>query len=93
VRTVPEHDPKTGEIDPDWTDEPEDDTARIARLDQALAEAAQRGTAALKEAWSQTPTADQHALKAALDRRHKPVATAADDPREQPAMVTDLSGG
>jgi hypothetical protein len=34
--------------------------------------------ASLKAAWAKIPKADRPSLKAALDRRHKPVATAAD---------------
>jgi recombination protein RecT len=59
--------------------EPEDDSARLARLDRDLGEAAKGGMAALKAAWAKLPRADQPALKAALDRRHKPTAVAADE--------------
>ena len=53
-------------------------TDRIKRIDDALAIAASKGKAALKEAWGEVTVDDQRLMKAALDRRHKPAAVAAD---------------
>jgi hypothetical protein len=50
----------------------------IKRLDDALAIAAAKGTAALKEAWDEIKPADQRLMRAALNRRHKPAAAEAD---------------
>jgi hypothetical protein len=46
--------------------------------DKALAAAADNGTAELERAWRTVPHAYRVTLKAALDRRHKPTAKAAD---------------
>lgn len=46
--------------------------------DASLTDAATRGTKALEEAWKKIPPDMKQALKAALDRRHKPEATKAD---------------
>jgi hypothetical protein len=53
-------------------------TDRIARLDDALAIAAAKGSKALKDAWAEVEAADKPLMKAALDRRHKPAAAEAD---------------
>jgi hypothetical protein len=53
-------------------------TDLIKRLDDALAIAAAKGTAALKEAWDEVEPADQRLMRAALNRRHKPAAAEAD---------------
>ena len=58
-----------------------EDTQRLIGHDQALADAAKLGTEALKAAWAAVPASDKPALKAALDRRHKPVALEADASR------------
>jgi len=58
-----------------------EDTQRLLGQDQALADAAKLGTEALKAAWVAIPASDKPALKAALDRRHKPVALEADASR------------
>lgn len=46
--------------------------------DAELGKAAANGTAALQECWSKIPSDYKSALKAALDRRHKPTAAQAD---------------
>lgn len=56
----------------------EDESARIVALDKALAGAATKGTAALRALWVTLAPTDRDALKAALDRRHKPAAVDAD---------------
>jgi hypothetical protein len=54
----------------------------LAAHDEYLTKAAEKGVDALKAAWATlTPTA-QSTLKAALDRRHKPNALAADQKRQ-----------
>jgi hypothetical protein len=53
-------------------------TDLIKRLDDALAIAAAKGTAALKEAWDEVEPADQRLMRASLNRRHKPAAAEAD---------------
>jgi hypothetical protein len=53
-------------------------TDRIARLDDVLAIAAAKGSAALKEAWKTVEPADQKIMEAALRRRFKPAAAEAD---------------
>ena len=58
-----------------------EDTQRLLGQDQALADAAKLGTEALKAAWAAVPASDKPALKAALDRRHKPAALEADASR------------
>lgn len=56
----------------------ETEAERLARFDGELESAAKNGTVALKGAWGMIPPNDRAALKAALDRRHKPSAAAAD---------------
>jgi recombination protein RecT len=56
----------------------EPDSEELARLDKLLSEAAERGMIALQAQWVMLRTAEKTALKAALDRRHKPTAVAAD---------------
>jgi recombination protein RecT len=56
----------------------ETESERIGRLDAMLAKAAAKGTAALQEAWKSLSRADQSALEAAKNRRHKPTAVEAD---------------
>jgi hypothetical protein len=51
---------------------------QVERLDKQLAEAAARGTAALTEAWNTLTAPEKKICKAALDRRHKIAAAAAD---------------
>ena len=53
-------------------------TKTLADYDTELGEAAKRGTAALQEAWAKVPAGMKKTLKAALDRRHKSTAEAAD---------------
>ena len=62
----------------------EDDGAgdRIAEIEAALAEAAERGVEALREEWSTLHAKDQAMLKAALDRRFKPRAAEIDKAKE-----------
>lgn len=50
------------------------DSEEVARWDSALAEAAKLGTPSLESKWREVPRDIQVVLKAALDRRHKPVA-------------------
>jgi ABC-type cobalamin/Fe3+-siderophores transport system ATPase subunit len=50
----------------------------ITDFDAGLAEAAKGGMAALQKAWKTVPKDLKPTLKAALDRRHKPAAEAAD---------------
>jgi ABC-type dipeptide/oligopeptide/nickel transport system ATPase subunit len=57
----------------------ESESERIARLDRELTAAAAKGTAALQAAWANIPAADKPTMKSALDRRHKPAATQADE--------------
>ena len=60
-------------------DHPEETTTdRIARLDDVLAIAAKKGSAALKDAWKMVGPADQKIMEAALRRRFKPAAAEAD---------------
>ncbi len=61
----------------------ETETDRMARFDGELESAAKNGTIALKGAWGMIPPNDRAALKAALDRRHKPSADAADKDHKQ----------
>lgn len=61
----------------------EDDEVSLTDLDERLAEAAAQGTAALQAAWKAVAPRHQQALKAALDRRHKPAAVQADQQRAQ----------
>jgi hypothetical protein len=56
-----------------------EESATLAMLDNALAEAAKRGAVALQEAWTSVPKVNRSVLKVALDRRHKPAAAAADE--------------
>lgn len=63
----------------------QDESERLHGLDKTLDAAAKKGTAALQEAWKQIAPADQHSLKAALDRRHKPTAAQADKAASVPA--------
>jgi hypothetical protein len=53
-------------------------TERIKQLDDALAIAAAKGTAALKEAWDEIERDDKLLMRAALQRRHKKTAAEAD---------------
>lgn len=65
-------------------------TKTLADYDTDLATAAQRGIAALHEAWSAVPAGMKQSLKAALDRRHKPAAAAVDDAsKTSPADAAD----
>jgi hypothetical protein len=62
-----------------------DESERIDRLDAFLAREAEQGMEMLQRAWStKISPADQKILRAALDRRHKPAAAAADAARELP---------
>ncbi len=54
------------------------DNKSVTEWDGELEAAAKKGTAALQEAWLTVPRAHQPMLKAALDRRHKIAAAAAD---------------
>lgn len=72
---------------PTQPEQREDDDADIAfgdssddlmQHDAALAAAAPNGMAALRIAWDALPKSARVALRSALDRRHKPVAMAAD---------------
>jgi recombination protein RecT len=56
---------------------PEEEPA-ITDLDEALAKAAERGTEVLGAAWKALKPKQQHLLKAALERRHRPRAAEAD---------------
>jgi hypothetical protein len=56
----------------------ESTTERIKQLDDALAIAAAKGTAALKEAWDEIERDDKLLMRAALQRRHKKTAAEAD---------------
>jgi hypothetical protein len=51
---------------------------RLTAHDRALAAAADKGMASLKQAWETIFPADQDVLRTALERRHKPAARAAD---------------
>lgn len=53
-------------------------TAHLDRLDRQLAEAAKKGTTALRAAWIKLSGEDRATLQAALDRRHKPAAAKVD---------------
>lgn len=53
-------------------------TLLITVLDGNLAEAAEKGTAALKAAWKMIAPTDQKMLEASLNRRHKPRAAEVD---------------
>jgi hypothetical protein len=55
-----------------------DDSQRLIAIDQALANAAERGSIELRALWATIPPSDQKLLKAALDRRHKPAAAQVD---------------
>lgn len=70
----PAHDPQTGEVIEDG----ELDHETVEAWDSKLSGAAKRGTAALKAEWANVPNPIKHTLKAALDRRHKGTAAAAD---------------
>jgi len=63
----------------------EDDSERLTRLDAILAEAASRGMEKLSRVWFDIPKDAKPALKAALDRRHKPAAAQADAARKSAA--------
>lgn len=54
----------------------------MAVCDGHLGEAAKFGMEALKAAWAEIPGGCREALKAALDRRHKPVALESDKQKE-----------
>ena len=56
-------------------DEPSE-SDQLHEWDTRLATAARQGIPALQAAWSQVPPELKHALKSALDRRHKPTAAA-----------------
>jgi hypothetical protein len=56
----------------------EDESERLAELDGLLANAATAGTKELQAMWTTIPADAKPALKAALDRRHKPAAADAD---------------
>jgi hypothetical protein len=56
----------------------ETESDRLMQLDARLAEAAEKGVAALQTLWMTLSKEDRHGLKAALDRRHKPRAEAVD---------------
>ena len=58
------------------TDEPDSET--LITADSALAEAAEKGSEALKTAWTKLPAKVKAALKTALDTRHKAAAALAD---------------
>jgi hypothetical protein len=58
------------------------DSVDVEKLDGELAEAAKYGTAALLVKWETFSKAERKICKAALDRRHKVVALAADKARE-----------
>ena len=62
-------------VSPDQPDESE----RIASLDRLLSAAAKNGTAILKAAWVQIGKEDKAVLRAALERRYKPMALEADE--------------
>lgn len=58
------------------------DSERLMELDLGLQKAAKNGMAALETAWAAIESKDDRkTLKSALERRHKPVAVAADDSR------------
>lgn len=57
----------------------QDDDKTAAEWDVELGEAAKNGTKALQEFWQMIPRQHQPTLKAALDKRHKPTAAAADE--------------
>jgi len=59
-------------------DTEETDIERLSRLDSDLAAEALKGTVHLGAYWKTISPSDQRALKAALDRRHKPTAAEAD---------------
>jgi hypothetical protein len=50
----------------------------VTNLDEELAKAAERGIAALSTAWKAFKPRQQHLLKAALERRHRPRAAEVD---------------
>lgn len=54
------------------------ETLRLSAVDTDLEAAAKKGWAALKIAWEGISPADQDSLRAALNRRHKPMARAVD---------------
>lgn len=54
------------------------DAKTLADYDTDLATAAKSGTEALQKTWATVPAGMKRSLKAALDRRHKPTADAAD---------------
>ncbi len=56
----------------------EEESERLARVESILTEAAGLGMAHLQACWKHTDPADQKIFKAALDRRLKPMAEAAD---------------
>jgi recombination protein RecT len=60
-----------------------DESDEVAKWDEALRIAALQGTNALSTAWIEVPKHLKQALKAALDRRHKPNAKEADDQNER----------
>lgn len=49
----------------------------VTDWDERLADAAKKGTDALKDEWANVPAEHKQILKSALDRRHKPAAEAA----------------
>lgn len=62
----------------DSTTGPADEFPTLAECDIALDLAARSGSATLAECWKTIPKEHKPTLKAALDRRHKPTAAAAD---------------
>jgi hypothetical protein len=74
------HDAETGEITEsiESSDPEAADDLTAAEWDLKLADAANEGTLALQDVWSEIPAEHRPTLKAALDRRHKSVAANAD---------------
>jgi phage recombination protein Bet len=62
--------------------DPIDEGYMLAIHDRALAQAAEEGVDELKNAWATIPAQAQKTLKAALERRHKPIAVAVDRKQE-----------
>ena len=93
------HDPETGEIIESAAPAPtateagpassvsqvvEAGPATDSMWDDKLAAAAQQGIDALRDQWEEVPAAHKKALRAALDRRHKPTANKVDAERAAP---------
>lgn len=68
--------------DDEQTEAHETASEEIERLDRELGVAAEGGTAILATAWKLVPREHQPALKAALDRRHKPRAQKVDEAKK-----------